>query len=148
MACCHLHIANVYVSNILLSLPTKYNAKMNSNLCYECGVELSPEGLFVRQDNIEHATRGTYTLHSLYLLLWANFGAFCMALLTQPQAKVDFLFSNGLSVRHHCFSQLCAMWKHMQNNLGLSDEERSFLIMCYTNRLYEVHCNLWGYHNR
>ena len=125
---------------LLLSLSTQYNAKINSNRCYEYGVELSPEGQFVRQDNTEHVTRGTYTLHSLYLLLWANFGAFCMALLTRPKAEVDSIFSTGLSkhVRHHCFSQLCAMWKHMQNNLGLSDEERSFFIMHYTNRLYEV----------
>ena len=131
----------------LLSLPTKYNAKINSNLCYECGVELSPEGQFGRQDYIEHATRGTYTLHSLYLLLWANFGAFCMALLTQPKVEVDSIFSTRVSIGHYCVSQLRAMWKHMQNNLGLSDEERSFLIMRCTQRLYEVHCNLWGCHN-
>ena len=111
-------------------------------LLYDCGVELSPEGLFGRQDYVKHATRGTYTLHSLYLLLWANFGAFCMALLTQPEAEASIrgqIMSEQLSLRHYCLSQLRIVWVHMQKNLGLSDEERSFLVMCCTRRFYEVH---------
>jgi len=134
----------------------KYNTKINKDgLFYDCGVELSPEGVFGRQDYVKHATRGTYTLHSLYLLLWANFGAFCIALLTQPEAEKDIhgpIISKKLSVRHYCVSQLCTVWKHMQENLGLSDEERSFLVMHCTNRLYEVchgyllYCQAESYH--
>ena len=66
----------------------QYNRKIgDGGCCYDCGVELSPEGLFGQPDYVMHATRGTYTLHSLYLLLWANFGTFCMALLTQLGAE-------------------------------------------------------------
>ena len=108
---------------------------------YDCGVELSPEGWFGRPDYEKHATRGTYTLHSLYLLLWANFGAFCIALLTQPEAEAAIhgaIISKWLSVRQYCVSQLHTIWMHMRNNLDLSDEERSFLVMRCTKRLYEV----------
>ena len=104
-------------------------------------MELSPEGQFGQPDYVKHATRGTYTLHSLYLLLWANFGAFCMALLTQPRAEVAIhgpIISNWLSARHYCVSQLRTIWMHIQTNLGLSDEERSLLVMRCTMRLYEV----------
>ena len=90
---------------------------------------------------MKHATRGTYTLHSLYLLLWANFGAFCIALLTQPEAEASIhglIISKRLPVRHYCVSQLRTVWMHMRNNLHLTDEEQSFLIMCCTNRLYKV----------
>ena len=90
---------------------------------------------------MKHATRGMYTLHSLYLLLWANFGAFCMALLTQPEAEAAIygpIISKRLSVRQYCVSQLRTVWKHIRKNLGLSDEERSFLVMCCTKRFYKV----------
>ena len=119
-----------------------YNNKINKDgLLYDCGVELSPEGQFGRQDYLKHANRGTYTLHSLYLLLWANFGSFCMALLTQPDADRAIhgpIISDWLSVRHYCVSQLRTVWLHMRNNLGVSDEERSFLLMRCMKRLYEV----------
>ena len=119
-----------------------YNNKINKDgLLYDCGVELSPEGQFGRQDYLKHANRGTYTLHSLYLLLWANFGSFCMALLVHPDADRTIhgpLISDWLSVRHYCVSQLRTVWMHMRNNLGLSDEERSFLIVRCMKRLYEV----------
>ena len=120
----------------------QYNAKIDpDDLLYDCGVELSSEGLFGRQDYVAHATRGTYPLHSLYLLLWANFGAFCMALLTQPEAEADIhgpIISKRVPVRQYCVSKLRTVWKHIQNNLCLSDEERSFLVMCCTKRLYKV----------
>ena len=104
-------------------------------------MELSADGQYGRQEYVEHATRGTYTLHSLYLLLWANFGTLCMALLTQPKAKAAIhghIISSWLSVKHYCVSQLRTIWTHIQNNLSLLDEERSFLVMCCTKRLYEV----------
>lgn len=69
---------------ITTSTSLQYDSKIKPDgLLYDCGVELSPEGQFGRQDYLKHASRGTYSLHSLYLLLWANFGAFCIALLTQ-----------------------------------------------------------------
>ena len=132
------------VTSCLLTYMCKYqyNAKIDQDdLLYDCGVELSSEGLFGRQDYMKHATRGMYTLHSLYLLLWANFGAFCMSLLTQPEAEAAIhghIISKRLSVQQYCVSKLRTVWKHMRKNLGLSDEERSFLVMCCTKKLYEV----------
>lgn len=61
-------------------------------MLYDCGVELTADGHYGRPDYIAHATRGTYTLHSLYFLLWANFGAFCISLLTQTEVSVEFEF--------------------------------------------------------
>ena len=90
---------------------------------------------------MKHASRGTYTLHSLYLLLWANFGAFCMALLTQPDSDDKIhgkLISDWISVRHYCVSQLRTLWMHMRNNLNLSEEERTFFVMRAMKKFYEV----------
>ena len=128
--------------HVLLTHISQYNFEIgHGGYRYDCGVELSPEGWFGRPDYVKHATRGTYTLHSLYLLLWANFGTLCMALLTQPRAEVAIhghITSNWLSVRHYCVSQLRTIWMHIRNNLRLSDEERSFLAMHCTKKLYEV----------
>ena len=90
---------------------------------------------------MKHASRGTYTLHSLYLLLWANFGAFCIALLTQPDSDDKIhgnLISDWISVRHYCVSQLRTLWMHMRNNLNLSEEERTFFVMRAMKKFYEV----------
>lgn len=138
-------ILSVMCNSIITYIhPYQYNAKVNRDgFHYNCGVELTPEGQFGRKEYMKHAMRGTYTLHSLYLLLWANFGAFCMALLTQPEAEAGIcgpIISQWLSVRAYCVSQLRIMWTHMRNNLGLSDEERAFLVFCCTKQLYEV-CN-------
>ena len=90
---------------------------------------------------MKHACRGTYTLHSLYLLLWANFGTFCMALLTQPDAEEKIhghIISINLSLRNYCVSQLKMLWKHIRDNLGLSEEQRSFFVMDAMTKIYEV----------
>ena len=110
-------------------------------MLYDYGVELTPDGQLGREDYMTHACRGTYTLHSLYLLLWANFGAFCMALLTQPGIKQKIhghLISESLPVRHYCVTHLRSLWSHLQNNLSLSDEERSFFVMKGMSKLYKV----------
>ena len=128
--------------HVLLTHISQYNFEIGrGGYCYDCGVELSADGQYGRQKYVKHATRGTYTLHSLYFLLWANFGTLCMALLTQPEAKAAIhgpIISEWQSVKHYCVSQLRTIWTHMQNNLSLLDEERSFLVMCCTKRLYEV----------
>jgi hypothetical protein len=121
----------------------QYDAKINpEGLLYDCGVEFSPDGKYGRQDYMKHASRGTYTLHSLYLLLWSNFGAFCVALLTQPDSDDKIhgnLISDWISVRHYCVSQLRTLWMHMRNNLNLSEEERTFFVMRAMKKFYEVH---------
>ena len=138
----------LFVYCLLTHIP-QYDAKINPDgLLYDHGVNLSPEGLFSMQDYMKQTSRGTYTLHSLYFLLWANFGTFCMALLTQPEAEAAIhksIISKRLSVRHYCVSQLRTVWKHMRENLGLLDEVRSFLVMSCTKRLYEVYCGYFLY---
>lgn len=107
---------------------------------YDHGVELTQSGEFSRQDK-KHACRGTYTLHSLYLLLWANFGSFCMSLLTQPNSDEHIrghIFSEQLPLRQYCVTQLKALWVHIQNNLGLSDEQRIFFIMTAMTKFHQV----------
>lgn len=55
-----------------------------------------------------------------------------MALLTQPDSDQHIhgrIISEELSLRHYCVKQLRNLWKHIHNNLGLSEEQRSFFIM-------------------
>ena len=52
-------------------------------LMYDCGCELNEYGHYGRLD---YDIRDTFSLYSWYLLLWCNFGAFCIGLLTQRTA--------------------------------------------------------------
>ena len=61
------------------------NKVKKGGLMYDCGCELNEDGQYGRKDYIPHGTRGTLSLHSWYLMLWTNFGAFCVGLLTQPK---------------------------------------------------------------
>lgn len=109
---------------------------------YDQGVELTKDGLYGHHGYIEHATRGTLSLHSLYLLLWANFAAFCIALFSQSEAKeklVGNVFSESVEpVRQYCVSQLHQLWGHLRNSLVISDEERLLLVRGCLNQLFEV----------
>ena len=144
---CQYYLFHLVFLHLLVCLRTmcvcmQYNSMIKRDgLQYDCGVELSSEGQFGRQDYKQHACRGTYTLHSLYLLLWANFGAFCMSLLTQPDADARIhgvVISEWLSLRHYCISQLKTLWLHMRNNMGLSEEQRSFYVAQALYRLRQV----------
>ena len=98
---------------------------------YDEGVQLTSNGFYGQHNYIKHATRGTLSLQSLYLLLWANAGAFCVGLLTDPEAENKLLgsvFPEHFTVRHFCMSQLRTLWKHLSVSLGISVEERSFLV--------------------
>ncbi len=114
---------------------------------YDSGVELTPEGLYGRHDYLKHATRGTLSLHSLYLLLWSNFACFSMALLTQPGAEKNLsgkIISHNEPARVYCVTQMKKLWEHLRNGLGLSDEERLLLVKGCLNNLLEVRmCWLW-----
>ena len=141
--------------SILIHMPCftpstlKYDSLISPDgLQYDCGVELTEEGEFGRSDYLKHAGRGTYTLHSLYLILWANFGAFTMSLLTLPDADARIhghLISERQSVRHYCVTQLKAMWQHIRNNMGLSEEERTFFVNQCLKTFHEVVVCLFMY---
>ena len=101
------------------------------------------DGDYARPDYITHATRGTLSLHSLYMLLFVNFGAFSIALLTQPDAHQHIsgpLISVFHPIRHYCVIQLRSLWIHLINNMKLSLEELSFLMMKSMLHLMEVLC--------
>ena len=124
-----------------LILHIQYGGKVAEGRLYDCGVELSADGKYGRPDYLPHATRGTLNLHSLHLILWANFSAFSMALLTQPDAQQKIsgpVISSWQSVRHYCVSQLRSVWLHMGSNMKLSLEEQSFFIMKCMHTLVEV----------
>lgn len=110
----------------------QYNSKISpQDVFYNVGVKLSSDGQYGHQDYLKHASRGTLSLHSLYLLLWSNFSAFCIALLTQSQSEnllCGKLFSERVDVKHFCLSQLQSSWKHMRNNLNLTEEERTLFV--------------------
>lgn len=108
---------------------------------YDTGVELTAEGLYGRHDYLKHITRGTLSLHSLYLILWSNFASFSLALLTQPNAEANLagkILSNSEPAREYCVAQMRKLWVLLRNGLSVSDEERLLLVKGCLNNLLEV----------
>ena len=109
------------------------------DLFYDEGTQLTEAGFYSRMSYMKHATRGTLSLQSTYLLLWASYGAFCVGLLTDDDAEEKMcghVFPEGYPVRHHCVEQLRAMWTHLSSSLRISSEERSYLVSrCMWNLL-------------
>ena len=102
-----------------------------NELFYDEGTQLTETGFYSRMSYLKHATRGTLSLQSTYLLLWASYGAFCVGLLTDEGAEEKMcgsVFPKGFPVRQHCVEQLRTMWTHLSSSLGISTEERSFLV--------------------
>ena len=101
------------------------------DIYYDAGVQLTDNGFYGQQSYLKHATRGTLSLQSLYLLLWANAGAFCVGLLTDTESESKMcgsVFPKYFSVRQFCMKQLKTLWGHLSTSLGISVEERSFLV--------------------
>lgn len=107
---------------------------------YDCGMELNPDGSYGRPEYMDRVNQGTFTLKSLYLLMWANFGSFCVALLTQPDSYQHLgpIFTDWQPLRNYCVSQLRTLWMFMQNNLVLTEEERCFFVQRAMTRFHEV----------
>ena len=59
---------------------------------YDCGCELDEDGQYGRKD---YARTDTLSLPLWYLMLWTNFGAFCVGLVTQPNVMEQL---NGISL--------------------------------------------------
>lgn len=128
--------------SLSLSPSLQYDSVVGpSTQFYDSGVELTPEGLYGRHDYLKHATRGTLSLHSLYLMLWSNFAAFSVALLTQPSALAALggkILSANEPVRDYCVAQMKKLWTLLRSALGVSDEERMILVKGCLNNLLEV----------
>ena len=113
---------------------------------YDCGVVLNEDGNYDRHEYLQRAEKGILNLHSLYLLLWCNFGAFCVNLLTQRDSVIKgTIISSYQSIRHYCKSQLSLMWLHMSTNIGLTDEQLSLLIVCSMKRMIQVYMYFNGF---
>lgn len=103
-------------------------------------MEINTDGQYGRPDYLTRAEKGTLNLHSLYLLLWANFGAFCLNLLTQEREVLrGSVISDYQAVRHYCKSQMGLMWLHMSTSLGLTDEQLSLLVVRSMQRMIQVY---------
>ena len=108
---------------------------------YDCGLELTADGLLGRTSYNTRLKNGNFTLNSLYFLLWANFGCFCIGLLTQREFDnklIPGIFSSWQPLRHYCFSYLNSMWLKLQSHLCLSEEERPFFVVCILEKFFEV----------
>lgn len=111
---------------------------------YDCGVDFLPDGTYGRPEYIFRRTSSALVdnLHSLYVMLWANFASFCVSLLTQPDAESGIsgkIISGVLPVRHYCFSQLYKQWLHMQTFMRFSSlEELTFFIMKLLETFFQV----------
>ena len=75
---------------------------------------------------------GSLNIDSVSLLHLLNFGAFCIGLLTQPEAEQHMrgrILPHNLPLRNFCTSKLRDTWRHMQSNLCMAEEEVLFLIL-------------------
>ena len=133
---------NVIIKHCVCVCVVQYDSPVGPNTrFYECGVELTSDGFYARLDTIQHLTRGTLGLHSLYSLLWANFSSLFVALLTQPNCVERLsgrLFSSGDSIVELCSAQMMKMWDLLCSGLSVSEEERVILVSSCLNRLIEV----------
>lgn len=62
-------------------------------------------------------------------------------MLTQPDSHEHLLgeiFSDDQPVRNYCLVKLKTLWRFMQNNLDLTEEERCFFIQTAMTRFQEV----------
>ena len=115
------------------------------DLFYNDGTQLTDTGFYSQMNYLKHTTRGNLSLQSTYLLLWASYGAFCVGLLVDNKAEENMcgrVFPEGFAVREHCVTQLRAMWGHLSGSLGISSEERSYLVSrCMWNLLKVLYCS-------
>ena len=98
---------------------------------------LYQEGAQITNDDLshllQHATRNSLSLNSRCMLLWINVASFCVSLLTRGYERLSGILSSTVPMEKHCVSQLRHIWKFMRNNMQLTDEELSYLVMmCMT----------------
>jgi hypothetical protein len=116
-----------------------FDSELTEGRLYDCGVVLSEEGDYGRPEYLPRADKGIMNLHSLYHLLWLNFGAFCIHLLVQNKSRLaGTVISEYQAIRHYCKSQLSSMWLHMRVNLKLNDEQISLLIIRSMQRHIQI----------
>ena len=87
---------------------------------------------------LQHSTRRGLSLNSRCMLLWINIASFCVSLLTRDRETLSGILSNTVPMEEYCVSQLRHIWKFMRNNMQLTDEELSYLVMMCMRRNLQV----------
>ena len=78
---------------------------------------------------LQHSIGKGLSLNSRCMLLWINVASFCISLLTRDLGTLSGILSSTASMEEYCVSQLRHIWKFMRNNMQLTDEELSYLVM-------------------
>ncbi len=112
----------------------------NEGIFYNRGVELTKDGFYGRRSYLQAAGDRQFNLPSLYPLLWVNFAAFGIALLTQEDAEEHLLqlLCTDKSVRLDCLDTIFSHWRVMEDNCSLLQEELAFFLMVTMLRVIEV----------
>ena len=92
---------------------------------------------------LQHSTRTGLSLNSRCMLLWINVASFCVSLLTRDREMLSGILSNTVPMEGYCVSQLRHIWMFMRNNMQLTDEELSYLVMMCMRRYLQVCGNIW-----
>lgn len=97
--------------------------------------------MYGRPEYEECAIGSPMNLHSWYLILWANFGAFCIGLISQPDARERIekvLPSFHTDIHHYCVAQMRSIWLHMNSGMNLFAEKITFFIDRAMSNLVKV----------
>ena len=111
---------------------------------YDVATSLSDDGFVKNLKYIPHMSRGTLSIHSNYLTLWANYGALCICLLMNPilseklTETEESIFSPCVRLRHDCFSRTLEAWQLLSSNLNITTEERVALVNHSLEGYYKV----------
>ena len=100
---------------------------------YEKGVQLSKNEL---SSYLQHPASKNLNLNSRCMLLWINVASFCVSLLTRDHESLNGILAGA--VKNYCVSQVRYIWKLMKNNLQMTDEELSYLVMMCMRRYLQV----------
>ena len=87
---------------------------------------------------VQSSTRKGLSLNSCCMLLWINVASFCLSLLTQEGETLSGILSSSVPVERYCVSELHHLWMFMRNNMQLTDEELSYLVMMCMRRYLQV----------
>ena len=108
---------------------------INEGRPYQEGVKITTGEL---SRLLQHSIGSGLSLNSRCMLLWINVASFCVALLTRDHERLSVIISSEEPMEEYCVSQLRHLWKLMRNNMQLTDEELSYLVMMCMRRYLQV----------
>ena len=108
---------------------------VNESRPYQEGVQITTDEL---SRLLQHSIGSGLSLNSRCMLLWINVAAFCVSLLTRSRERLSGILSSTASMEEYCVYQLRHLWKLMRNNMQLTDEELSYLVMMCARRNLQV----------